>query len=248
MFTVDDRDRVREQVLAKGQADARVVAGAEVGSLALGGGDRWSDLDLTFAVLDDVSIDEILADWTHELETELGAVHLFDLPSPPTIYRVFLLPDLLQVDVSFAPASRFYPRGPRFRLVFGETGEPQFATPPAAEHLFGLATHHALFARVCIERGKVWQAEHWIAELRDHVLALACLRLGLPTSYARGFDDLPSEVTQPLEPSLVRSSERDELLRAHAIAVEGLLREGSAAPELARRTAPLLQLLLRPEL
>jgi hypothetical protein len=248
VFTVEDRDRVREHILAKGRADARVVAGAEVGSLALGGGDRWSDLDLTFAVRDDVSIDEVLEDWTHQLEDELDATHLFDLPADPTLYRVFLLPRLLQVDVSFALASRFYPRSPKFRLVFGQAGDPVYATPPAAEHLFGLATHHALFARVCIERGKVWQAEHWIAELRDHVLALACLRLGLPTSYARGFDDLPSAVTEPLEPSLVGSLERAELLHAHALGVEGLLRESAAVGELGMRLQPHLRLLLEERL
>jgi hypothetical protein len=247
MFTVEERDRVREHILAKGGSDPRVVAGAEVGSLALGGGDRWSDLDLTFAVRDDASIDEILADWTRELARELDAVHLFDLPAPPTTYRVFLLPGLLQVDVSFAAASRFYPRSPKFRLVFGEAGEPVYATAPSAEQLFGLAAHHALRARFYVERGRMWSAAYWIAELRDHVLALACLRLGLPTSYARGFDDLPEDVTEPLASSLVHSLEREELLRAHAVAVEGLLRE-SAAGELGSDLEPLLRLLLAPTL
>jgi hypothetical protein len=244
VFSVEERDRVREHVLAKGTADERVVAGAEVGSLATGSGDRWSDLDLTFAVHDDVAIDEILADWTSELEDELGAVHLFDLPSDPTMYRVFLLPGLLQVDVSFAPASRFYPRSPKFRLVFGETGEPRYASPPRAEHLFGLAVHHALRSRFYIERRKLWQAEYWIAELRDHVLALACLRLGLPTSYGRGFDDLPSEVSEPLQGSLVRSLDADELLRALGVAVEGLLSESAAAGELATKLEAALRSLL----
>ena len=40
MFTVEERDRVREHILDKATGDARVVAGAEVGWLALGDGDR----------------------------------------------------------------------------------------------------------------------------------------------------------------------------------------------------------------
>jgi hypothetical protein len=244
VFTTRDRDRVREHILAKGGSDVRVVAGAEVGSLALGGGDRWSDLDLTFAVRDGVSVDEVLADWTRELEAELDALHLFDLPSPPTTYRVFLLPGLLQVDVSFAPEPRFYPRSPKFRLVFGEAGQPVYATPPSAEHLYGLAVHHALRARFYVERGRVWSAEYWIAELRDHVFALACLRLGLPWSYARGFDDLPVDVTEPLETSLVSSLGRNELLRALRVAVEALLREGPAAGRVATLAEPQLRSLL----
>jgi len=47
---------VRDRVLEFASSDQRVVAGAVVGLLALGDGDRWSDLDLTFAVADDVSV------------------------------------------------------------------------------------------------------------------------------------------------------------------------------------------------
>jgi hypothetical protein len=43
MFDVEERDRVRARVLALASSDPRVVSGAEVGSLALGEGDRWSD-------------------------------------------------------------------------------------------------------------------------------------------------------------------------------------------------------------
>jgi hypothetical protein len=52
MFTPNERARVRQHVLELAHEDERIVAGAEVGSLALGGGDRWSDLDLTFAITD----------------------------------------------------------------------------------------------------------------------------------------------------------------------------------------------------
>ena len=55
MFTVGQRDALRERVLRLAADDDRVVAGAVVGSLAVDGcGDRFSDLDLTFAVADEV--------------------------------------------------------------------------------------------------------------------------------------------------------------------------------------------------
>jgi len=62
MFSSDERDRVRERVLGLAAADPRVVAGALVGSLALDAGDRWSDLDLTLAVVDGVPVLEVLRD------------------------------------------------------------------------------------------------------------------------------------------------------------------------------------------
>src|SRR6266436_4086769 len=103
MFTVEQRDALRKRILAIARYDTRVAAGAAVGSLALGGGDRHSDLDLTFAVADGVPIAEVFEDWTRTLRGELGAVHLLDLERAPTTYRVFLLANLLQFDLSLTP-------------------------------------------------------------------------------------------------------------------------------------------------
>ncbi len=124
MFTVQDRDRVRDRVLEMAAADPRVVAGAVVGGLADGGGDRWSDLDLTFAVADSAPVSEVLADWTREFKADFGAAHLFDLPAGASIYRVFLVPDCLQVDLSFTPASAFGARGPQIQLALRRRRRP----------------------------------------------------------------------------------------------------------------------------
>ena len=169
MFSVEDRNQARDFVLQLAESDARVVAGAVVGSLALGDGDRWSDLDLTFAVADEFSMFEVLVDWTRSVADQLGAAHLFDLPSGPSIYRVFLLPGCLQFDLSFTPASQFGARGPKFKLLFGSAVEEPYPQPPSAHELFGYAVHHALRARFCIERGRTWQAEYWISNLGGNV-------------------------------------------------------------------------------
>src|SRR5512132_1620103 len=99
MFSIRDRDHIRDRVLQMAASDARVVAGAVVGSLALTEGDRWSDLDLTFAVRDDVPVFAVLEDWTRALVADFEAAHLFDLPHGTSIYRVFLLPGSLQFDL-----------------------------------------------------------------------------------------------------------------------------------------------------
>jgi hypothetical protein len=238
MFSVSDRDRIRDYVLQLAASDARVVAGAVVGSLALGGGDRWSDLDLTFAVADGVPVSEVLEDWTRQLVRELEAVHLFDLPSGPSIYRVFLMPGCLQFDLSFTPASKFGATGPKFQMLFGSAVEKPYVQPPSAHELFGYAVHHALRARFCIERGRYWQAEYWVSSLRDYALSLVCRRRGLPANYARGFDQLPAEVLDPFKSALVTSLERDELMRALGSAIDGLLREADEVRELASKVEP----------
>jgi hypothetical protein len=235
MFSVKDRNLIRDQVLQLAKSDARVVAGAVVGSLALGGGDRWSDLDLTFAVADNFSIYDVLEDWTRIIVKEFDAAHLFDLPSGFSIYRVFLLPGCLQFDLSFTPASQFGASGPKFRLVFGSSVEKPYFQPPSAHELFGYAVHHALRARFCIERGRFWQAEYWISAARDYALSLSCRRRGLPTSHGRGFDDLPAEVHDIFASSLIASLERDELLRSLGCIIIGLLGEAEEIRELATK-------------
>jgi len=231
VFTVDERDALRERVLVLARDDPRVVAAAAVGSLAVGAGDRFSDLDLTFAIADGVAVADVLGDWSRTLVEELDAVQLVDLERGPTIYRVFLLPNRLQFDLSMTAAARFRPAGPRFRLIFGETaaGEPIFPGPPDAADLFGWGVIYALHARSGIERGRVWQAEHYVGAVRDHALALACLRRGLAAVQARGYDELPPETLAAFGSTHVGSLEDDALRAALSASVDALLREGTEA-------------------
>jgi hypothetical protein len=61
VFTVEQRDALRERLLQLAEEDDRVVAAAAVGSLAVGAGDEFSDLDLTFGVADHVAVAEVVA-------------------------------------------------------------------------------------------------------------------------------------------------------------------------------------------
>jgi hypothetical protein len=242
VFTVEQRDALRERVLRLAQEDERVVAGAAVGSLAVDGGDRFSDLDLTFGVADHVRVADVLADWTRTLIHELAAVQLAELERGPTTYRVFLLPDLLQLDLSMTPAAQFRPAGPRFSLLFGETaaggseapapwvaGDLFLSTPAVAADIFGWGVIYAVYARTCIERGRVWQAEHYVGAVRDHALSLACLRQGLPAVQARGYDDLSAETLARFQDAHIGTVEPGALRAALAGSVLALRREGAEA-------------------
>jgi hypothetical protein len=239
MFTVEARDRVRERLLELAEADPGVVAAAVTGSLAVGAGDRWSDVDLALAI--DGELPAVLERWTRLLVRDFGALHHWDLPWGSTVFRVFLLPGCLEVDLAFTPAAEFGPRGTKCGPLLRSTVETSPAEPVRRDDLVGLAWHHVLHARACIERGKPWQAEYWISGIRDQVLALACLRLGHATGYAKGADLLPPELTAPLVPALVCSLEEAELRRALAAAAAAL------AAEL-ERTDAVLAARLRPVL
>jgi hypothetical protein len=218
---------VRDHLVGLAESDSRVVAAAVIGSLAKGDGDRWSDLDLTFGVTAESSVVDVLEDWTRDLEGAFDAVPLLDLSRGDLTYRVFLLPEWLQVDLSFAPES-VRQTGPAFNVLFGEH-TVEIAQPPSPEELVGWAVLYARHAMVAVARGQWWHAEYCISCVRDYVLTLACLRRDLPTGYGKGFDRLPASVREGLEGALVRSLERKELQRALAAAVAGLMRE---APDL----------------
>jgi hypothetical protein len=230
MYSVEERDALRERVLALAAADERVVAGAAVGSLALGGGDRFSDLDLTFAIAGDAKLADVLRDWTRTLADDLDAVQLVDVVRGATVYRVFLLPSSLQFDLSLTPAAEFRAAGPRFRLLFGETaGDAEPGSPPAANDLFGWGVIYALHARASIERGRLWQAEHYAGAVRDHALSLACLREGRPAVQARGYDDLSGKTLARFDGTHVLALEPDALRAALAASSAALMHEGAEA-------------------
>ena len=146
----------------------------------------------------------------------------------PTVYRVFLLPDGLQFDLSLTPAARFTPAGPRFRLLFGETAKSngsELPKPPAAGDLFGWGVIYGLHSRACIERERVWQAEHYIGAVRDHALSLACLHRELPAVQARGYDDLPADTLADFAGTHVDSLEPERLRTALSTAMKALMHQ-----------------------
>ena len=94
------------------------------------------------------------------------------------------------------------PAGPQLPAAVRRSGGEGYETlsqAPVAADLFGWGVIYALHARACIERGRVWQAEHYVGAVRDHALSLACLREGKRAVQARGYDDLSAETLARFE-------------------------------------------------
>lgn len=240
MFTPGQRDRTRARLLAHAEADDSITGFAYTGSHATGTGDRWSDTDVVLAVRGDVA--EAVGRWTAWIHDEFDARHHWDLDVGGTgVIRVFLLPGWVELDLTFAPEPEFGARGPAWQTRFGTPHEQPPFPPPDRNTLIGYAWHHALHARICLERGRSWQAAHWINALRDQLIALACLRLGLPTAYSKGAHLLPDEVTTPLESTLIRSLTEPELRRALTATITATAAELDLSdPQLAVRLSPML--------
>jgi hypothetical protein len=225
MYTVAERESLRDALVEAARADERVAGAALTGSAAVGAEDEWSDVDLALGLTPGADQDAVLADWTAVMYSQYGAVHHTDVWSRGTVYRVFLLASTLQVDIAFAPAGEFGALGPTFRLLFGEAvDQPAWGAGDVLSFV-GMGWLYALHARSSIARGKVWQAEYMISGVRDHVLMLACLRHGVPHAQGRGLHLLPTATTAPVEATLVRSLDVAELQRAFRAGVDVLLAE-----------------------
>jgi len=247
MFTSEERASLRAELLDKAAADPRITGAAITGSGAVDGEDRWSDIDLAFGIKDSTQMGAILSDWTEFMYARHKALHHFDVKAGGWIYRVFLLPGTLQVDLAFVVAAEFRPLAASFRLVSGEAKEAQFFPKPVLEDLIGMGWLYALHVRSCIARGNRWQAEYMISGMRDTALALACIRCGHPAMHGRGFDRLPEEVLNRYQGSLVRDLADAELQRALRVVTEALLLEiRSLDHELGARLEDPLKEICRP--
>ena len=101
MFTPEERARLRSDLLQFARSDRRISGAAVTGSAAAECEDRWSDIDLAFGVADAAELPDVLIDWTQHMYDQHLAVHHFDIKSGAWVYRVFLLPGTLQVDLAF---------------------------------------------------------------------------------------------------------------------------------------------------
>jgi len=209
-----ERERVYARLVELARADTRIVAAALTGSLGTDRGDEWSDIDLAFALGEGVEVERIVDDWTALLDREFGVVQHWDLPFRTSLYRVFLLDSLLEVDLAFVPRADFGARGPSWRVEFGETGPVQETPRPDGDNLAGLGWHHIRHARANIARGKPFAALYMLDAARELAIELACLRLGLPTAYSRGAHELPAELRERLGKTLPSSPAEHEMLRA----------------------------------
>lgn len=222
---MSERTALRDWLIDLARADEHVTSAAVLGSGADGHEDRWSEIDLALRLAPGRD-PKVIADARAErLGERVQPVSQLDIWSLGALYRVFLLPDTLQVDVSFWPDDRFAAHGPNLRLFFGEANEPVSTPSGSAARVLGMAWLYALHLRSSIARGRAWQSVYMINGVRDHVVELACLRYGLPSAQGRGTDELPFDLRSALKATLPQTTEDGEPSRCFGELVPLLVSE-----------------------
>lgn len=244
MFTAEERAELRDALIRAARSDERITAAALVGSAARGAEDAWSDIDLMFRLADGLRPEDVADVWSTQMRRAHRAVAQTDLWAGPALYRVFLIDNSLQVDLSFWPGAHFGSSGPPIQLVFGAANEPKPAASRDVNALIGTAWLYALHVRSSIARRRYLQALYMINTVRDQVVALSTVRHNLPSAHARGADDLPDPVRAALVDSLVGELSEGELRRAFAVLTDALLIEARHvdAAQAAQLAEPLREL------
>jgi predicted nucleotidyltransferase len=242
IYTADERERLRSELVLAAQKDPNLCGAAHTGSAASSRLDRWSDIDLAVCLKPGASHEQVVADWTDRLYREHGAIAHVDVMRGATLFRVFLLKNTLQVDIAFWGADEFGAIGPNFRLIFGEAKSSQAPPQPNPSALIGMAWLYSLHVRSSLARGRTLQAEYMLSGMRNHVFELTCLRCGVVAQQGRGLDDLPASERERAAKCIPRSLDSRELKRVFRSTMELLVREIQHVDrELAERLAAVLE-------
>jgi hypothetical protein len=225
IFTPDERERLRDDLVSTAQQDSNLCGAAHTGSGASSLLDRWSDIDLALCLKPTASYDQVIAQWTRRLYQAHDAVAHVDVMRGATLFRVFLLRNTLQVDLAFWRTEDFTAIGPAFRLIFGEARTSRPAVPSNPRELIGMAWLYALHVRSSLSRGRVLQVDYMLSGMRNHVFELICLRCGAIPKQGRGLDDLPALERSAARTCIPRGLRRSELKRAFRTTMEALMRE-----------------------
>jgi predicted nucleotidyltransferase len=151
VFSSQQREQIRGELVSTAKTDARIGGAAHLGSAAVGSVDRWSDIDLALCLVPDANLDQVLVDWTTRLYRNHAAVANYDVKLGDILYRVFLLDNTLQVDLSFWPSAALRAIGPKFSLIFGAAGEPIPSAVPDSNDLIGMAWLYCTCVRVLLD-------------------------------------------------------------------------------------------------
>jgi hypothetical protein len=139
VFTAGRRHQVRTELIERARRGDPIAAAAITGSAARDAEDPSSDIDLFFGVAPGTSVEEAPDAWSDVLHGCLAAIHHFDLRAGAAVYRAFLLPDCLEVDLGFTSAHAFGRLAPGgFRVLFGDAADPPRAAGADAGRPAGL--------------------------------------------------------------------------------------------------------------
>jgi len=226
-FTTNEREYIRKLILARAEMDPTIISAASFGSAAVGEDDEWSDIDLGFRIAPDKDHVAVCEDWTVFMKRELPITDTLNVWSQGAIYRVFLLDNTLQIDLSFWPYEGFTIIGSKFQLHFGNA---QHLPTPSVNptDIIGQGWLYLIHARSYLARGRYWQTRLMLEEVRNRIFMLACLRNEIAYNKGKGIDLLPVQEIDAISVHFETPPGKEDLAAAYLLLSERYLYEVSS--------------------
>ena len=225
IFTAEDRQSVFDCIFSFTQKCEKIVSLVQVGSGAAGYHDERSDLDFVIALDEDGSMAEVM-DYVHRQLAEKYEL-LYFAQAEPRRLQVYLLSNLLEIDIGYGGYQGAAAIKPAFKVLFDRSGvveEKMIASRQwMDESIFSgkqkkdLETAsdtvwaHLMHASCAIRRGQFFRAVGELEFVRNQYIALLCDRYRLESSLNREADKLPEAEKAALRSTLVGGERPEEL-------------------------------------
>ena len=227
LCTPEERERILHSILNALNKDSRIAGVVLVGSGAVGFEDEYSDIDLSVVVGSRDNIEAVFREWGEKFRQTLPLVGYFETRyAADNLLWGFLLDNYLEIDMGFLCLENLVARSERWEVVFDRSGKidgilrTTWANKPSVDikraYLgnFNGVWHYITHVAICAKRGQLLRALYYLNELRDDIVEVAGMRLGLRTGNYRDVDCFPAVLRRKLEQTLVGRPDRAEIMRA----------------------------------
>ncbi len=225
LFTVEDRQKTFEDIVAITKKCGKIVSLVQVGSGAIGFNDDRSDLDFVIALDKDESMTEVM-EYMHEMISKKYAIVYYSQEESWHLQN-FLLSNMLELDFGYGGYEHAAARKPAFKVLYDHTGVVEEKMVRSREWmddvLFGDKQKkdiektcdqfwaRLMHAAVAIRRGNNLRA---VGEM-DHVRSLYVELLGdryrLESAMNREMDRLPEKVKRDIISTYVTEVSQEKL-------------------------------------
>lgn len=225
IFRVEDRQEVFDFILSAAMACDKIVSLVQVGSGAVGYHDERSDLDFVIALDSTDSMSEIMEYMRRQISGKYDL--LYHTQDENRHLQVFLLFNLLEIDIGYGGYEHAAALKPAFRVLYDRSGiveekmirsrewmDQQIYESKRKKDLeltCRTVWMHLMHAAAAIHRGQFFRAMGELDYVRKLYIDLLGDRYRLESSLNRETDRLPEDKKAAIRSTFVSGKDADEL-------------------------------------
>ena len=225
IFNAENRQEVFDYILSVTKERNHIISLVQVGSGAIGYHDERSDLDYVIAL----DVDDSMAEVMEYMRQQISAKYdlLYYAQNEARHLQVFLLSNLLEIDIGYGGYEHAAALKPAFKVLFDKSGVVEAKMIQSREwmdtRIYGdkrkkdvelackSAWAHLMHAAVAIHRGRTFRAIGEMDYVRKLYVDLLGDRYNLESNLNREMDRLPEDIKAAIMSTFVTGNSSGEL-------------------------------------